>query len=275
MLVLAAAQFLHIQNLPFDFRHTGVLTSQSIFATPFRLPPPLTFRLAGKCVRQTMADFLRTLDLAPTNADHIPPSGLSSVAEFGDHIARKSRSEPFWHHGIFKSQGESLGQYLVIDSFPHEGRPSVQTRTLDEFLGDDAEAAAIIRWGHQPELGRQLALYVARQYEAANSETRNLIDNNCEAFATLCWTGRCVEFAAVTTLLHTMQLPFKTPSTSKRASLVHMQSGLCPGRQGICGSHSKTCCRGIKGSRHQESTKQEKWLSNWSGNHCQSGMQAL
>ena len=91
-----------------------------------------------------MADFLRKLDLAPTNADHVPPSGLASAAEFGDHIARKSRSELFWHHGIFKSKGQALGTYLVVDSFPHEGQPSVQTRTLEEFLGDDAEAAAII-----------------------------------------------------------------------------------------------------------------------------------
>lgn len=199
---------------------------------------------------QDMADFLRKLDLAPTNADHVPPSGLSGVAKFGDHIARKSRSELFWHHGIFKSKGQALGTYLVVDSFPHEGQPSVQTRTLEEFLGDDAEAAAIIRWGDQPQLGRQLALYAAGQYESAISETRNLLDNNCEAFATLCWTGRCVEFAAVTDLLHAMQLPYKTPSTSKKASLVHMQSRLCSSKEGICGGHSQACYRGIRARSH-------------------------
>jgi len=160
----------------------------------------------GTCVEAAMdSDFLQHLDLSPANADQIPPSGLASVAKPGDHIARKSRSEPFWHHGIMKGAGESLGTFLVIDSFPHEGQPSVQTRTLDDFLGDDVEAAAIVRWGGQQELGRQLALYSAEKYEAANSERWHLSDNNCEAFATLCWTGRS-DFEAVTILLHKLHL---------------------------------------------------------------------
>ncbi len=94
-----------------------------------------------------MTEFLQQLDLSPQNADPVPPSGLASVAKPGDYIARKSRLDLYWHHGIMRGLGEPLGTFLVTDSFPHEGQPSVQTRTMEDFLGDEVEAAAIVRWG--------------------------------------------------------------------------------------------------------------------------------
>lgn len=97
---------------------------------------------------------------------------------------------------------------------------------MDDFLGKDAEAAAIVRWGGQQELGRQLALYSAKKYEAANSEMWHMLANNCEAFATLCWTGRS-DLQAVTDLLHKLHTQ-KQEKVSKKHMLVQkygMQAG--------------------------------------------------
>lgn len=61
-------------------------------------------------------------------------------------LLAKGPEDAFWHHGIMDNKGKEPGQFFVVDSFPHEGQPSVQRRTLEDFL-NDAVAAAIVYCG--------------------------------------------------------------------------------------------------------------------------------
>lgn len=168
------------------------------------------------------------------------PEGLSGIAQPGDHVARKLLSEGFWHHGIFAGQNPDstlLGDFLVIDSSPYDdATASVQLCSLKDFLGEDpVEAAAIVRYDGDEEQGRNMALRRARQILLNPKPERwNLMANNCESFATLCWTGRCDAFTIISQMLP--QSP-KRPR-HRRRKLIH-----CPpsagGHQNRWIGHSK------------------------------------
>ena len=167
-------------------------------------------------MKKTTDTLLQHLDLSPSRAVPVLPEGLGGVAKPGDHIARKSYSEGFWHHGIFVGQNPDsliLGDYCVLDSSPRkDGSSSVQISSLKDFLGKQpVQAAAIIRYDGDEDLGRGNALTNACLIREQGTENWHLVANNCEAFATLCWTGRYDPFVVIRQRLSDIRLLANPP----------------------------------------------------------------
>ncbi|DBB02902.1 TPA: hypothetical protein ACH3X1_013505 [Trebouxia sp. C0004] len=111
--------------------------------------------------------------------------------------------------------------FMVIDNYPHyvDKRPDIQSRSLDDFL-DGADTAVIIPWlaldeagNNMTDKGRELALKSARDYAGAKQPLPfDLVHNNCEAFAVLCWTGRCDRHQITTVWLQSL---VAVPQTKK------------------------------------------------------------
>ncbi|DBB01798.1 hypothetical protein WJX77_000636 [Trebouxia sp. C0004] len=166
---------------------------------------------------------LQNIDLTPNDSVQVPPSGLCSIAKPGDHIARKVADEPYWHHGIMGKQGKTPGSFVVIGNFPHgDGERNIQSRSLEEFL-DGADEARVIPWtavdedhNDVTEEGRKLALRTAKSYAKAKQQVPfDLLLHNCEAFATMCWTGEQDRYQAVTSWLETLTVSPRKQRGSK------------------------------------------------------------
>ena len=93
--------------------------------------------------------------------------------------------------------GKTLGSFFVIDNLPHDfGEQNIQSRSLEDFL-DGTDEAVVIPWTTLDEdgndvtdEGRKLALRTAKNYARAKQQVPfSLLLHNCEAFATVCWTG--------------------------------------------------------------------------------------
>lgn len=165
------------------------------------------------------------MDLFPSKGLPVLPEGLVAAALPGDHIAVRN-AHGYWHHGVFYGPNPDkniLGDYLVVDCCPRDNGPSVQLGTIKDFLGENPEAAAIIRYDGDQELGRKMAWTEAEKLLREGFPDWNLLANNCETFATLCWTRRydaCVETGLLLSKLPIRDTKLYSNRSTKRLSIL-------------------------------------------------------
>lgn len=139
------------------------------------------------------------LDLSPkaSKVVNVHDVYFKKVLKPGDHIAVPMSIVPEvcrpWHHGIYEGE-DTNGEHRVIHMNGDDKASAIIRRDLfRDFCGNNANIAIVQYDDADGDRGHEMALRAALDaLKSSLEEVYNLIDNNCEHFATWCRTGRYV-----------------------------------------------------------------------------------
>lgn len=123
-----------------------------------------------------------------------------SMLKRGDHVAVKGTMDgkPYYHHGIFLSHTAGVAHYGHVN----QTEARVQIIDLFYFMGGGAGVRNIFRVTHKGARSGEEAAKTA-EYLADRSGSHSVYDilnNNCEHFATKCKTGKALTADAKQTI---------------------------------------------------------------------------
>lgn len=175
---------------------------------------------------ERLNDLLQLLpvNLHPSNAELHHECNVIAQLQAGDHIAvpigtpspERSSTRVPWHHGIYL--GESKVMHMTGNS---KEDACIQQEGIEHFLNSGGyKYVAIIQYpaAAAAAASRDATVRLARELQSAPQRAYDLLDYNCESFATFCRTGRCGGHAAVSQ--HLKSLPLKNDLPTKSCFLV-------------------------------------------------------
>ena len=139
------------------------------------------------------------LDLSPkaSKVVNVHDVYCKNVLKPGDHIAVPMSTVPElcrpWHHGIYEGQDTNGEHFVIHMNGGDKASATIRRDLFRDFCGDHANIAIVQYDDADGDRGHGMALRAALDaLKSSHEEVYNLIDNNCEHFATWCRTGRYV-----------------------------------------------------------------------------------
>jgi hypothetical protein len=139
------------------------------------------------------------LDLSPkaSKVVDIEDVYIKKVLKPGDHIAvpMSTLSELCrpWHHGIYEGEDTNGEHFVIHMNGGDKASATIRRDSFRVFRGNNANIAIVQYDDADGDCGHEMALRAALDaLKSSHEEVYNLIDNNCEHFATWCRTGRYV-----------------------------------------------------------------------------------
>ena len=141
-----------------------------------------------------LMEALQVKSLAPKMAVEVDMTNIVGGLEAGDHIAVVKDHEEHWHHGIYIGRDNDMPMVMDFGGETKEAA-KINKRPLRNFIAG-AEVMAKVQYDGDTTIRRLMVIFMAMAtpeiWPKGRGGMYNAAFNNCECFATFCWSGECV-----------------------------------------------------------------------------------